>query len=251
LLLTGLAMVPCVTAEMTGSATAGFDISMDRTMLSETEFGHAWCWHLGFAVALVAASLMPRRRWQTGLAGAAALLALASLGWVGHAAMDMGGRAIHQVNQMAHLIAAGAWLGGLLPLEMLLRRALRSDGGTYEFLARAALPHFSQMGYAAVTLLVVTGTVNGIMLVGSFHALLTTGYGRLLMIKIALFAAMVGLATINRLRLLPRLRGQPPLTEPFSVLCRSVLGEQALGMAILAVIAVLGTSPPPMDGMVM
>jgi hypothetical protein len=34
-------------------------------------------------------------------------------------------------------------------------------------------------------------------------------------------------------------------------LLRSVLAEQALGLAILAVVAVLGISAPPMDGMTM
>jgi putative copper resistance protein D len=250
LLLTALAMVPCVTAEMTGSAGAGFDIGMDRTMLGETEFGQFWCWHLGFAAVLLAAALVPASRCQAGLTGAAALLALASLGWVGHAAMDMGGGPVHQVNQMAHLIAAGAWLGGLLPLGVLLRRALRPEGGAYASLARTALPHFSQMGYIAVTLLVLTGTVNSVMLIGRFQALVTSGYGRLLMLKIVLFLAMVGFALVNRLRLLPRLHGRPPLV-PLRKLCRSVLAEQAIGLGILAVVAVLGVSAPPMDGMAM
>jgi putative copper resistance protein D len=250
LLVSALAMVPCVTAEMTGSAGAGFDIGMDRTMLGETEFGQLWCWHLGFAAALLAAALVPAR-WQARLTGAAALLALASLGWVGHAAMDMGGGATHQVNQMAHLIAAGAWLGGLLPLGVLLRRALRPEGGAYASLARTALPHFSQMGYVAVTLLVLTGTVNSVMLIGRFQALVTSGYGRLLLVKIALFLAMVGLALLNRLRLMPRLHGRPPTPVPLRKLCRSVLAEQVIGLGILAVVAVLGVSAPPMEGMAM
>ena len=251
-LVTALALIPCVTAEMTGSAGAGFDISMDTTMLTETEFGRVWCWHVGFAVLLLAASLLPRHRRRAELTAVAALLALANLGWTGHAAMDMGGWPLHQINQMAHLIAAGAWLGGLLPLGMLLRRALRQpEGRAYASLARTALPHFSQMGYAAVTFLALTGIVNSVMLIGSFHALMTSGYGRLLMVKIALFMAMVGLALINRLRLAPRLTRRPPSPAPLRTLCRSVLVEQALGLAILAVVAVLGISAPPMDGMTM
>src|ERR1700751_1012131 len=38
LLLTALAIVPCVTAEMAGSAIAGFDLAMDRTVMTETAF---------------------------------------------------------------------------------------------------------------------------------------------------------------------------------------------------------------------
>jgi putative copper resistance protein D len=163
--------------------------------------------------------------------------------------MDMGGGITHEINQMAHLTAAGLWLGGLAPLGILLRRAVRPDGAAYVPLARTALPHFSQAGYVAVALIALTGTVNSIMLVGSVDALVTTPYGRLLMVKIALFLAMVGLALINRFRLAPRLAGPDAAVVPLRTLYRSVLAEQVLGIAILAVVAVLGTWSPANMGM--
>jgi putative copper resistance protein D len=250
-LLSALAIVPCVAAEMAGSAAAAFDPATASAVMFGTEFGHAWCWHVGFGVALVVLCVMPRRRWQSGAATLAALLLLASLGWVGHAAMDMGGGTSHEINQMAHLTAGGLWLGGLVPLGILLRRAVRPDGAAYIPLARIALPHFSQIGYAAVTLLALTGTVNGVMLVGSFRALVETPYGRLLMLKIVLFLAMVGMAFVNRFRLVPRLSGPSAAIVPLRSLYRSVALEQALGLAILAVVAVLGTWPPAIGDMAM
>ena len=243
-LLTALAIVPPIAVEMTGSAAAVLDPGVWHAVLFETEFGTVWCWHMGAAAALVALCVMQRRRWQAGAATLMALLLLASLGLTGHAAMDMGGGFGHEINQMTHLTAAGLWLGGLVPLGLLLRRAVRPDGAAYVPLARAALPHFSQIGYAAVALLVITGTVNSIMLVGSFTALVSTPYGRLLSLKIVLFLAMVGLAFVNRFRLMPRLSRPETATTPLRTLCRSVAAEQALGLAILAVVAVLGTWPP-------
>jgi putative copper resistance protein D len=82
------------------------------------------------------------------------------------------------------------------------------------------------------------------MLVGSFEAFAATPYGRLLAVKIALFLAMVGLALGNRFRLMPRLRGPQDAAVPLRTLARSVLAEQAIGLAILAVVSVLGTWPP-------
>ena len=55
---------------------------------------------------------------------------------------------------------------------------------------------------------------------------------------------MVVLALINRFRLLPRLRREPQPSVPIAALARSVLFEQALGFAVLAVVSVLGTWPP-------
>jgi putative copper resistance protein D len=187
---------------------------------------------------------MPRRRWQPAAATLAALAVLASLGFTGHAAMDMGGGPTHEINQMAHLTAGGLWLGGLVPLGVLLRRAARPDGAAYVPLARVALPHFSRIGYAAVGLLAITGIINSIMLIGSFGAFATTPYGRLLAVKIVLFLMMAGLALINRFRLMPRLRGKELAIVPLRTLSLSVLAEQAIGLAILAVVSLLGTWPP-------
>lgn len=246
-LLSALAMVPCVGAGMAGTDSAALDPATDATVLFGTSFGQAWCWHIGFAIVLLALCAMPRRRWQSAASLVAALLFLASLGWVGHAAMDFGGGRAHELNQMVHLTAAGVWLGGLAPLGILLHRSLRSDGAAYIPLARAALPHFSQIGYAAVALVALTGSINAILLVGSFDALVETPYGRLLVVKIALFLTMVALALINRFRLVLRLRDSAATPPALRALYRSVIGEQALGLTILAVISVLGTWPPAIE----
>jgi copper resistance protein D len=246
-LLSAAAIIPFTAAEMAGSTAAAFDPATWHAVLFATEFGHVWCWRLGFAVILTALCFLPAGKWQIRAATLAALLLLASLGLVGHAAMDMGGGVIHEINQMAHLTAGGLWLGGLVPLGLLLRRAVGPDGRAYAPLARTALPHFSQIGYAAVALLVVTGSVNGVMLVGSFDALGTTPYGRLLLVKIVLFIAMVALALINRFRLLPRLRGPASADASLRSLFWSVIAEQALGILILVVVAVLGTWPPAIE----
>ena len=251
-LLTAVATVPCVAAEMAGSAAAALDPGTLGAALFRTEFGHVWCWHIGFAVALLALCVMAPPRRQAAAATIVALLLLVSLGWVGHATEGEGAaRSAHEINQMVHLTAVGLWLGGLVPLAMLLHRAARPDGGGYVPLARIALPHFSQMGYAAVALVALTGTINSVFLVGSFDALVMTPYGRLLMLKIALFAAMVGLALVNRLRFLPRLRAAASATTTLRALFRSVVAEQVLGLAILGVVAVLGTWPPGVEAMTM
>jgi putative copper resistance protein D len=243
-LLSATAMVPCVAAEMAAMPSAALNPVILRVVLFATEFGHAWCWHVGFAAVLVILCLLPRRGGQGPAATAVALLVLVSLGWVGHAVMDMGGVAVHVICQMVHLVAAGIWLGGLLPLGILLRRAARQDADGYTLLARTVLPHFSQMGYVAVALVALTGLVNSVFLVGSFKVLVATPYGRLLIVKLVLFAAMVGLALLNRFRLAPQLRDPATAPVPLRALYRSVAAEQALGLAVLAVVAILGTWEP-------
>jgi putative copper resistance protein D len=234
-----------VTATMAGSAAAALSPDTVGKVLVSTSFGRVWCWHFVFAAVAIGVCLAPKARWRMPAILVLSLLLLLSLGWVGHAVEGEGtARLVHQINQMVHLLAAGLWLGGLLPLAWLLGRARSPLGPAWILVARDVVPRFSQMGYAAVALLAATGAINTLVLVGSFEALVSTPYGRLLGLKILLFSIMVILALINRLRLLPRLRREPQPSAPLAALAYSVLLEQALGFAVLAVVSVLGTWPP-------
>jgi hypothetical protein len=84
-------------------------------------------------------------------------------------------------------------------------------------------------------------------LAGSIPALLGTDYGRLVVLKIALFLLMVGLAAVNRLRLTPRLGGDPGaagVARAARQLRRNAAIEASLGAIVIAVVAVLGVLPP-------
>jgi putative copper resistance protein D len=244
-LLSGLSLLLAVTANMAGSAAAALDPDTISTVLFDTSFGRVWCWRLLFAFLLIGACLAPLGHRRMPAILVLSLPLLVSLGWVGHAVEGQGvARLVHQINQMVHLLAAGLWLGGLVPLTWLLGRARSQSGAAWISVVRDVVQRFSQMGYAAVALLAATGAINSLLLVGSFEALVGTPYGRLLGLKILLFSVMVVLALINRLRLLPRLRREPQPSAPIAALTRSVLFEQTLGFAVLAVVSVLGTWPP-------
>ena len=244
-LLSGLSLLLAVTANMAGSAAAALDPNTIGTVLFDTSFGRVWCWRLLFAFLLIGACLAPLARRRMPAILVLTLLLLVSLGWVGHAVEGQGvTRLVHQINQMVHMLAAGLWLGGLVPLSWLLGQARSPSGAAWIPVARDVLPRFSHMGYAAVALLAGTGAINTLLLVGSVEALTGTSYGRLLSLKILLFSVMIVIALINRFRLLPRLRREPPSSAPIAALARSVLFEQALGVAVLAVVSVLGTWPP-------
>ena len=180
------------------------------TVLSQTTFGRDWLARFALACALAAtlpALLSPRDRKSPRLEIAAAILAAAfagTLAWSGHAAGGLGGEAIvHPAADVLHLIAAAAWVGALLPLIALFAAAGADDASLK--MARTATTRFSILGIVSVGTLLVTGIVNTYYLAGSLPALYGTDYGRLLLIKIALFLAMVAIAAVNRFRLTPRL----------------------------------------------
>ena len=241
MLLSALAILPFVAARMAGNESAALDPATIGLALFDTGFGRVWCWHLTLTLVLLVSAVFAGNRAALNLVWAA--LALATLGWVGHAAAGSGWAGFgRELNQSVHLLAAGLWLGGLVPLGWLLARA-RSDESIFAVLLRPALPAFSQMGYVAVALIAITGAVNTLILVGSLDALFGTDYGRLLSLKILLYLAMVGIALSNRFRLMPRLADR--FEGANRALYRSVIVEQAIGIGILAVVSLLGTLPPP------
>jgi putative copper resistance protein D len=122
-LLSALSLLLATAANMAGSAAAAFDPDTISTVLFRTGFGRAWCWHLAFAILGIGVCLAPRAPWRMPAILALSLLLLVSLGWVGHAVEGQGlGSLVHQINQMVHLLAAGLWLGGLVPLAWLLEQ---------------------------------------------------------------------------------------------------------------------------------
>jgi putative copper resistance protein D len=217
-------------------------------LLTSTQFGHVWLMRLVLA-ALLFGLARPQgqnwtavRRWE-GLSAILASCLMGALAWAGHAGASSGAKGVmHLTADILHLVAGGAWLGGLVPLWLLFKFAIRQADRSLAPTVEITTHRFSALGVSAVGTLLATGLVNTWMLVGGLTSLLETEYGRLLLLKIALFVAMVITAGINRLRLTSRLPNEGAMRQ----LALNVLVEIGLGLAILAVVSVLGVLPPAM-----
>jgi putative copper resistance protein D len=103
-----------------------------------------------------------------------------------------------------------------------------------------------------VAVLLLSGIVNSWFLIGpvAWRAAFTTLYGRLLLIKIVLFALMLALAAVNRLRLVPKLQRAALASEGNAVwhaLRATLIAETTLAMLVLGLVAVIGTLEPPIS----
>ena len=219
-----------------------------RAVLLDTEFGRNWLLRLlliALLAGLLAADLREKQKSRSFLKLAIVLVAAGlagTLAWAGHGIGGAGpAGGIHLAADFLHLIAAAAWVGGLLPLAIMLAAA----GGSVR-VAHVASLRFSAYGIVAVGTLILTGAINTWYLVGSIRALTETDYGHLLLVKIALFLVMLTVATINRLWLTPALAvgAGEPARHALRQLRRNVVVEIAVGALILAVVAVLGVTPP-------
>ena len=250
LLLSMLALA-LLAAAMAGSSVWPVDHTAIGALLSGSAIGPAWMVRVAALVlAGLAALLATRDRWLLVVALASGV-ALATLAWTGHGAAGEGLPGwVHLIADILHLVAAGAWVGALLGLVLLVSRPAARVDAKHLSLMHRALHGFGAVGTLVVATIVVTGLVNSWMLVGvnNVGALGTTLYGRLLLGKLALFAAMLGLAALNRFRLTPAFERSIAADDHRSALgaLRRSLGiETACVIAILALVGWLGTLEPP------
>lgn len=253
-LASGAAWLLLLAAGMSGKpVAAALSQGAVRIVLTRTRFGQIWLLRL-VAAGLLAVCLLARYRspgpvWRRAGLVLAALM-LAGLAWAGHGGATPGRPGdLHLAADMLHLLAAGAWLGSLIPLALLLSEARSIGDPGWAAIARRAVRRFSVLAAAMVATLFAAGLVNTWFLAGSVPALIGTGYGRLLLAKIAIFATMVALAAVNLLRMAPRLGPAASLRQPLlwvavAHLRRNAAIEASLGLSVLAIVGVLGILPP-------
>jgi copper resistance protein D len=223
------------------------DLFSDDTVfvvLTATQFGRVWMARFVVALLLCLALLFGGTRGTARRASLTCFLAsllMGALAWSGHAGGTPGSAGgIHRGSDFLHLVAAGAWLGGLVSLALILRLARTNADPTLAKVAQTATLRFSRLGSISVGTILATGIVNTWSLVGSMQALITSQYGQLLLVKVGLFVVMVGIAAINRLRLAPMF----PDAAAMGSLQRNALIEFILGLIIVVIVGALGMLPP-------
>jgi putative copper resistance protein D len=219
-------------------------------ILQGTDFGTAWMMRMAALVVCVLGLLMIR--FQATLAcltiAAGGGIALASLAWAGHGAMDEGIRGyLHFSADIVHLIAAGAWIGALISFLM-LSRAVKA-GDDFEMLARTS-KGFAATGTVIVTALVLTGGINYYLIAGTdLQLLYESPYGRFLLLKLGFFGIMLFLAALNRYKLAPRIEAAVASGDVAAAsvdLRKSLRLEFSCTVAILFLVAIFGMlSPQP------
>jgi|TARA_A200000159_G_scaffold126786_1_gene122176 putative copper resistance protein D len=216
-------------ANLTGDLS-GMTDPMTLSLLWTTPVGTALALRLiGLNLLLVGLFLGRIGAWVSVLGG---IIALFSFTQIGH--ISSSESALMEVALILHLLAVALWIGVLTPLYRLASSSTR-------YASAADVGHqFGLVASVTVPVLIVVGGYMGYQLVGSFTALIETGYGQALIIKILLFSGLLGLAAANKLWFVPALRLGNPVAA--SHLSKSIYVEWLFILAVLGVTAVLTTN---------
>ncbi len=139
-----------------------------------------------------------------------------------------------------HLLAVGAWIGGLLILVLVLRDLTAAE-------RRDVLTRFSAIASISVGVLGLTGLYSAGLQLYRIEDLWLSDYGRLLSLKLIVVSVLLLLGLANTLALRPKrapkgTRPTPPNTEAVQ---RRVRFEALLGIGVLFIVGLLGSSAPP------
>jgi putative copper resistance protein D len=233
------AWLATVTSYLAGPETIGDWMDDLWMVLIGTSFGHVLLLQILLLVAtgVLLGGRPSAARWRVSLV----LGTAAAIGEVGHshAYAMAAGLSFFEVSQTLHLWAAGAWLGSLLPLLLIVRLAPPSAAAT-------AARWFSPLGKLCVVLLAGSAPVQGWVLIGTTNALIDTAYGWTALLKAGLFGVLFGFALINRYRLVPDLLGRSPDLARRRLI-RSVILQSGFGLLVVLAATLLSQLRPGMD----
>lgn len=146
----------------------------------------------------------------------------------GHA-LDPGRSWLEVPVDVLHVVAAAVWVGGLFALVVVVPR----EGAEPEIVQRA-IRRFSTLALAAVVAVGLTGVVRALSELSAVSQLWTTGYGRAILAKTAIFALLLGLGAVSRASIRARTGG----------LRNVVRLELALALALVVAVAILTSLRP-------
>jgi len=156
----------------------------------------------------------------------------------GHAMAMYDGPSLLLFSGVLHLLAAGAWLGGLLPLTLALRILSPQIAG---LVAR----RFSPLGQICVAGLVVSAGYQYWVMIGGIPGLVGTAYGWMVLVKSLLLIVLLAIAATNRYCLVPSLL-RTRAESDLRLLQYSIVLETGVALLVVMAAAVLTNLPPAM-----
>jgi copper transport protein len=197
-----------VSQALAAGGTAGQSLAASLgQIVGGTSYGLAWALRQGVLLALLAALVLRLKRRSPFPPPALSLVLILALAIAqalqSHATAFDTISPLRVLADALHVLAASLWSGGVLALAVAIVPLLRHDAEEAT-LAWAILRRFGALAAAALAALLITGLFMTGQQVASPDALLTTFYGRALMLKVALALGVGLLGLRNAATLHPR-----------------------------------------------
>jgi putative copper export protein len=161
-----------------------------RLVVVESRWGASWRWHAATAVAVALASWRVETSRHLGVYRLTLVAALVVAPFLGHGAGTLWRGALHSI----HLAVTGAWLGTVIVLALVAGSgpSIVTSGAL-----AAVIRRFSPWALGCAAVAGVSGVVLAWTYLGGLAALVESEYGRLLLAKLVLVAAIGACGFVN------------------------------------------------------
>lgn len=232
-------------------------LAAGRGVLTGMKWGKGWCVQFIGAGAVLLGRLLahdesrepvarpgPRAGSVVAVLGVLALTIAPAL--TGHAIASPSVPGLAVVADWLHVVGAGAWLGTLFVLLVVCLPATTSMSSPDRARATVGLVRaFSPFALAGAGMILLTGIISSWLHLNAVDALWRDPYGRLVGVKICLFAVIAAFGAYNWRRVTP---GVEAGDVGIDGLERSATAELGVTVVLLVVTAILVATAPPMEG---
>lgn len=190
--------------------------SLLASLVTQGHFGTYWIAREIICIAAIVLSTAGilakgRIRWLTllipWLQFLFALFLLAAITLSGHAAATNNNIVVYAVLiDFLHLAAASLWIGGMMYISVIYLPVLKR----YPMLTRTrslltVLPQYSLLAFVGVGIMSISGPLNATTRMSTLDQLISTTYGRALIVKVLIVGALLITSTLHVLLMRPRL----------------------------------------------
>jgi len=238
-LAAGLAQLLVVASDISGQAPWGSIASLSAAL--ETDAGIALLARIVLLGVLGWVMFAPSRaieavRWNA--SGVIVLVLLGTWAYAGHS-QSMRWALIGMPLDIAHHAAAAAWIGGLAIVGLVATKS----AGREELVD--IVKRFGRLAAISVGVIVGTGVIQAVRLVGSPTQLFAANHGVYRVAKLIFLGMMLKVADINRKRVSRRFQATTTATPRVTGILRRAMGtELAVGLAVIGITAAMVVSPP-------
>jgi len=215
----------------------------------ETTFGSTWLTRMILTIILIGIWFWIERKNQISiktqlpmLVFALALIATTTM--MGHGASTEMAPPI--ILDYIHNLLSSIWIGGVIFLGFVVLPSItKLDGTVRDKITISLIPRFSAMIIIALGILIITGPTLLWFLDSNVSSLTDSTYGKLIMLKIAIASLMIAFGGFYQIRFIQQAKKDLKSTAVFKKLKIPLRFEAGLGIALLAVVALLVNSSLP------
>jgi len=248
--VTGVGIVAVLASNILMLAIQTMRLEVSALDVLQTSFGTTWIVRMAITITLLAAWFVLDKRSDRSARSHIPMLVI-SLALISTTTMIGHGAASKQLGAVAldyiHNLVAAAWIGGVIFFAFAMLPALSGlKEDMRERMSLVLIPRFSIMIAISLGIVIISGPVLMWFLENDIGTIVESMYGKLIIAKILIAAAMVGIGGYHQFGI--QRRAESSLGAKISVhkkLKRALRVESVLGIVLLGVVALLvnGTLP--------